>query len=274
MHKVISQVLREMDLSNPKTYQILEKLFQSNTVDFNFKSGLRMCLLTKEYDIARLILKHSKMTDLQEPMLYHELAPDDIMRVCYTRTARNQSIEDFPTLISTIQTSDTLVAVLEELPTDFEIDRYFIEALMHREHPEAIVCAVERFSQANRGFATDVACYILSCEADVSFDILDRVLPYYTFDDDGHLLLDFSATKNFTIFSKVIESLDGADVLRAWNTMNNKTNSNFLRHYTSEQQHLLREYVEQLNSLEQRKILTDTIEDNSLEPIAAHTRKI
>lgn len=299
LRETIVQCINEVDLSKPKYLPLFETLLEHNTVDKNFKSALFSCILMKDYDIARLILKHSPATIPDRPLLHQHLPPDDIFREYAVRFARH-NVVNIPELICTTDNSDTLVAVLQEVPVDYEIDKHFMAALMYRERPQAIMFAVDRFIGANPDLAADVVIFILSGEvqdlddlivpilskypptaehktwisASISpgylpIPVLDELLKHYEVEKDARLLLEASASENPVVFAKVVDlfteeqartALKGTPALQT-----------FLPQTFDKDRQLLREHVAHLDNLQQQRILTDAVQAIGR---TAHTRKI
>lgn len=288
---VIQEVLGCMDPVNTKALAALETLFQNNTQDANFSTALFFSIVRKDYDLARLILKYSPATVLAPEALSEYIPPDDIHRECAVRAVRNCFSDDFgviPEILCRATTSDTIVAILQEIPHDYEVDKHFMEALMYREQPDAIEFAVERFIGSNPNLATDVITFILSGEVEQLDDlivpllnkyppnnqqknwisssinphwlpipILDELLHHYVVEDNARLLLDASASQNPIVFSKVVGLFteeQARNVLEG-----NKAVKLFSPKTFDADRELLRQHIEHLDNLKQQRVLDNSI---------------
>lgn len=292
--QTIKTCIEEANFSNKKYLLMLETLFAHNTVDKNFNSELFSSIILKDYDIARLILKYSPATVLDRLLLHAHRPPDDIYREYAVRAVRNCSRDDFgviPGILCGANTSDTMIAILQEIPQDYEVDKHFMEALMHRQQPEATTFAVDHLIGANPDLATDVILFILSGElgedeamdylippllnkyppntqqrnwisssinpGDIPTPVLDELLKHYIIEDDARLLLSASSSKDPIAFSKVVGLFTEEQARKAVERTTPRqvgAPKNF-----GPDGELLRQHIEHLDNLKQQQILTDAI---------------
>lgn len=291
LRQTIKICIEDADFSNPNTLSLLETLFAHNTVDKNFQSELFSSVMMKHYDLAGLILKYSPATVLRASALQY-VPHDDIYRECAVRAVRMCSLDEFgciPEILCRATTSDTMVAILQEIPQNYEVDKYFMDAVMHREYPRAIEFAVDRFIGTNPDLATNVVTFILSGEVEHLDDLvvpmlnkyppneqqkkwispsinpcwlpipmLDEMLKYYIVEDDARLLLQASASQNPIAFSKVVglfteeqarNLLEGTPAIKLFSP---KT-------FDADRE-LLREHIQHLDSVKQQNILMSNID--------------
>lgn len=292
LRQIIKLCIEKANFSNKKTLPMLETLFVHNTVDKNFHSELFSSIVMKHYDVSRLILKHSPATVLDRILMHSHMPPDDVYREYAVRAVRNCSSDNFgivPEILCRADTSDTMIAILQEIPQDYEVDKHFMDALMHRQYPQAIAFAVSHLIGANPDLATDVICFILSGELgdDEDMDylippllsayppnaqqckwisssispghipatVLDELLKHYIVEDDARLLLEASASKDPIVFSKVVgfftedQARTLAEGTKALQIFTPKT--------FGPDRELLRQHIEHLDNLKQQQILTD-----------------
>jgi hypothetical protein len=288
---VIQDVLGCMDPVNTKALATLETLFQNNTQDTNFSTALLFSIARKDYDLARLILKYSRATVLMPSALSQYIPHDDIYRECAVRAVRNCLSDDFgviPEILCRATTSDTIVAILQEIPHNYEVDKHFMEALMYREQPGAIEFAVERFIGSNPNLATDVITFILSGEVEQLDDlivpllkkyppneqqkkwisssinprwcpipILEELLNYYVVEDNARLLLEASASQNPIVFSKVVRLFTEEQARNLLEV--NKAVKLFSPKTFDADRELLRQHIEHLDNLKQQSVLNNSI---------------
>lgn len=290
LRQTIKICIEDADFSNQNALPLLETLFAHNTADKNFQSELFSSVIMKHYDLARLILKFSPATVLRASALQN-VPHDDIYRECGVRAVRACSLDELwviPEILSRATTSDTMVAILQEIPQSYEVDKYFMDAVMYREYPRAIEFAVERLIGANPDLATNVVTFILSGEVEHLDDlivpmlntyppneqqkkwisssinprwcpipILDELLNHYVVEDNARLLLEASASQNPIAFSKVVGLFTEE---QARNLLEgNKAIKLFSPKTFDADRELLRQHIEHLDNLKQQRVLNNSI---------------
>lgn len=290
LRQTIRICIEDADFSNPNTLSLLETLFAHNTVDKNFQSELFSSVIMKHYDLARLILKYSPATVLRASALQN-VSHHDIYKECAVRAVRTCSVEDFgviPEILCRATTSETMVAILQEIPHNYEVDQNFMDAVMYRQYPRAIEFAVERFIGANPDLATNVVTFILSGEVDhlddllvpllnkyppneqqkkwisssinprwLPIPILNEMLNHYVVEDNARLLLEASASGNSIVFSKVVGLFTEE---QARNLLEgNKAVKLFSPKTFDADRELLRQHIEHLDNLKQQRVLNNSI---------------
>lgn len=290
LRQTIKICIEDADFSNSKTLSLLEILFAHNTVDKNFESELLSSVIMKHYDLARLILNYSPTTVLSASDLQN-VPPDDIYKECAVRAVRTCSLDEFgviPEILCRATTSDTMMAILQETPQSYEVDKHFMDAVMYREYPPAIEFAVERFIGSNPNLSTNVVTFILSGEVEnlddlivpllkkhppneqqkkwisssinprwLPIPILNELLKYYVVEDNARLLLQASASQNPIAFSKVVGLFteeQARNVLEG-----NKAVKLFSPKTFDADRELLRQHIEHLDNLNQQRVLNNSI---------------
>lgn len=293
---VINKIIEDMDPTNPKVVEMLAIVFQNNTHDANFSTPLCFYLTHKDYDLARLILKYSPATVTTGSLLPGQAPPDDIYRECAVRAVRKFTEDDFgfiPEILCRVESPETMIAILQEIPQDYDVDKHFMDALMYPEHPNAIEFAVDRFMGANPNLAANVITFILSGEVQnldhlivpllhkypptlehqqwisrsirpniLPLPVLDELLKYYIVEDNARLLTEASATQNPVVFSKVVELFTEEQVRATVANPINKAIKLFSLKTFDLDRKLLVEHVQHLDNVKQQEILLDNIHFN------------
>ena len=294
LRQTIKLCIEKANFFNKKTLPMLETLFAHNTVDQNFHNELFSSIVMKHYDVSRLILKYSPATFLDRILLHSHMPPDDIYREYAVRAVRNCSSDNFgivPEILCRAETSDTMLAILREIPQSYEVDKHFMDALMHRQYPQAIAFAVSHLIGANPDLATDVILFILSGELGddedldylippllntyppnaqqckwisssispgyIPIPVLDELLKHYIVEDDARLLLEASGSKNPIVFSKVVDFFTEEQARKVLD--GTKALQIFTPKTFGPDRELLRQHIEHLDNMKQQQILTDAI---------------